>query len=163
MVLNNGRVARFRRNVDEYSMFDGPDNLHFQGFADEAVRGNNETSALARLFFSKDNINILQEGIRFMVYKESGGKHIIGRQSEIELKVVMRSVFFDYAKHLKYDMLGQTKDLNAIVLKEVVPKIVTEVDMYERYKRDVTTLADPMPRSLNMSMKGSKSLELKRL
>jgi hypothetical protein len=163
MVLYNGRVQKFKKNVDEFTMFDGPDNINYSGFSCEAIRGNNENTPLARLFFSPHNIEMLQNGIRYMVYKESGGRHVIGRQSEIELKIVMRSVFFEHAKHLKYDVVGQTRNLNAIVIKDVVPKIITEVDMYERYKRDVTMLPEPMPRSLNMSTKGSKTLELKRL
>lgn len=163
MVYYNGRVDTFKKNVKGYSMFDGDDNAAYRGFPHEAVRGNNENTPLSKLFFSRDNIDILQEGIRCMVYKRSGGKLTIDRQNEIDLKIVMRSVFIANGKHLPYNLLGQTRELNAIVLEEVVPKIITEADMYTKYRRDVTTLPAPMPRSLNMSMKGSKSLELKRL
>lgn len=162
MVHNNGRVDKFKKNVKGYSMFEGQEIDEFQGFSCEAVRGNNENTPLSKLFFSRDNVDILQEGIRCMVYKRSGGTMVIDKQNEIDLKIIMRAVFIANARHLPYNLLGQTRELNAIVLEDVVPKIITEADMYAKYRRDVTTLPAPMPRSLNMSTKGSKSLELRR-
>lgn len=47
--------------------------------------------------FSKENIQIIQNGIRVGVYTKSNNQYIIGLQDNDSLKIIMRSIFLQYA------------------------------------------------------------------
>jgi hypothetical protein len=130
-------------------------------FENEALKSNISSNQLTDVYFSHINIEALQEGIRYKVYVKSGGKHIIDRQSDIDLKIVMRSIYYEYSKNLPYDILGQVKDLNAKVIDYCVNNILSEINMYLRYRQDISSNPEPLARSLNVSSAGSKTLFMK--
>jgi hypothetical protein len=130
------------------------------GYASEALKGEIEPTKLSNLFFSKLNIDALHDGIRYKVYVKSGNQIVIGRQSETDLVIVMKGVFMERARYLHDDdIVTQVKALNEHVLRYVVPRIMTEIDMYRKYRNDVSTLAVPMDRPQIMTSKGSRQLE----
>ncbi len=108
------------------------------------------------VFFSKENIDALQHGIRYSVFRET--KKIIGNQNETELMVIMRSVYLQYAKNLPNDIIPQIRELNSRVLDYVVPKISVELNQYQTYIRDASGLPMPMDRGENTSVTGTKFL-----
>ncbi len=123
---------------------------------------------VSSLFFSKTNVDALQTGIYNMVYNQSRGKYKVGRQDEIELKVIMRSIYFDSLRGgimmsvpVTNDVVDRVKDLNKLVLDFAVPRIITNIEQYERYKVDVSKLPDPMDRPTSFSSAGTKVLEFK--
>lgn len=127
----------------------------------EAIRSVHTDNELARVFFSRANIDALQDGIRYMVYKKSCGKFVIGKQSEAELTVIMRSIYLQQGQFLPYGILDQVKQLNTDVLNYCVPRITEEVRLYMQYKRDISQLPVPMERGEFISAKGTKTLETK--
>ena len=60
-------------------------------YANEAVSKQMLSTPLSDLFFSAMNIDALQEGIRYQVFRQTG--QVIGRQSDAELKILMRGTF----------------------------------------------------------------------
>ena len=66
----------------------------------DAVKGNWYRTVLSDAFFSPQNVQILQNGIRAGVYKMSQGQYVIGQQSEDELRIVMRSIFLQYSQKI---------------------------------------------------------------
>jgi hypothetical protein len=128
----------------------------------EAVRGQLDTNALSSLYFSESNINALQHGIRFLVWKKTCGKYTISNQSEDELRIVMRSIYLQHSKNLPFGIVEQVKELNGLVLDYCVPKVIEELHMYSAYKRDISTLPIPLDRGVNESIKGKKVLEMNR-
>ena len=129
--------------------------------AQEAVSGQITVNGISELFFSPKNIDALQHGIRYRVYVETNGQYTIGRQSDTELKIVMRSVYFQHGRNTAGECVGQVRELNAKVLDWVVPEVLSNVLQYSTYRVDASTLPMPMDRSPNMSARGTKSLELK--
>lgn len=117
-----------------------------------------ECNMLNQLYLSAENIENLQQRIRYEVYKASNQQHVIGRQSDRELVVIMRSIYLTYGKNLPTNLKLQIAELNDLVLLEVVPKILSEIQTHIRYLWDSST--QPMPLSLpqNMSTKGQKIL-----
>jgi hypothetical protein len=113
------------------------------------------------MFFSCNNIDVLQEGIRYKVYQLSNGKHVIGRQSDKDLKVVMRSIYLQYSKNLSTDILSQVRELNRQVLTWCTNEVFSNVQQYDKYVVDVSTLPMPMERSTIATTKGSRILERK--
>lgn len=143
------------KNLTQSHMFqDTPlNNNHFRKTAISHTIENNE---LSNVFFSQNNIDVLQEGIRYVVYKNS--QHIISRQSEMELKIIMRSTYLQYSHNLPYNILEQVKSLNQKVLDFVVPRIISEIGQYIYYIKDISSQPIPMERSKNVSSAGTKFL-----
>lgn len=128
---------------------------------------------LNRLYFSDKNIKQIQNTIRYLVYKFMGQK--IDEQSKTDLLIIMRSIYLEYLNQppeyletmdykTKKIVLQQTKDeinrLNNIVVNEVVPKIISELQQYLDYLRDASKpysgdILDIKPESI--SIKGQKN------
>ena len=160
----NGRVSDIQAPMNSTSSISYDRVEHAQQravFDDEATKGIRGSSELSQLFFSKLNIDALQDGIRYSVYQKTCQKHIIGRQSEDELKVIMRSIFLQYAQNLPYNVVEQVRELNSRVLEYAVNTIVHELDMYSGYRKDLASLPMPLERGQNSSVAGTKVNEFK--
>jgi len=126
-------------------------------------RGENApNNELTCVFFSKANIDALQEAIRYRVYTATNGSIVIGRQSDQELQIVMRSMYYQYGQNLAYDVLPQVRALNVKVLDYAVPEVLSNARQYEKYKKDVSTLPVPLPHAPLATMKGTRTLEISR-
>lgn len=133
-------------------------------FAREALRGEIESDAVSDLFFSRVNIDALQDGIRYRVHVQSGARRlVIDRQSDIDLLLVMKGIYLEHARHVRDGgCVRHVRRLNEKVLDYAVPRVLAEVDMYLKYRHDVSTIAVPMDRPANMSLKGDRQLERRR-
>lgn len=130
-------------------------------FATDALRGNWEVNTLSKAFFSKENVNAIQNGIRKAVYDRSAPKHyIIDDQSVDELTIIMRTMYLQYAQNLPNNITGQIADLNQKVLNWSVPHILSAVDHYHYYLNDISHMPVPLARSVSLSSAGTKSLPL---
>jgi hypothetical protein len=157
---NNGRVP----NANENGSMPFFSQMSEGGVGDcygHAARAGVHTSTpLNELFFSKMNMDAVQDGIRYRVYVESNQRFVIGRQSERELMVVMRSIYYQYARHMPTDIVGQVRELNARVIEWCVKEVLSNLLQHEQYKKDISQLPIPLPRAPIASMKGTRTLEL---
>ena len=158
--MSNGRVPGilFNDNFRAYQLFQ--DNGRQGNFNREAVIGVHTNNPLADVFFSQQNIDVLQDAIRYLVYKKSCGKYTISRQSDAELKLIMRAIYLQDGQHKQYDILGEVKQLNTQVLNYAVPRIVQEINMYMHYKKDIDRVPEPLPRGEFISAKGTRQVEV---
>jgi hypothetical protein len=117
---------------------------------------NDTTLSIA--FFSDKNISKLQNQIRFNIYNEL--KHKISNQSPHELIIVMRSVFLQNSKNLAEDISGQITELNSIVIKNIMPKLISSVEQYDTYLKDTNTLPVPMAHPAKMTGTGNRNLDV---
>jgi hypothetical protein len=131
------------------------------GVCADLIKGNVERNVLNVTFFSPENIQIIQNAIQYEVYKRSQGKYRIGPQGTDNLLIIMRSIYYQYGKNLPCQIKEQIMELNKLVVEFSVPKILTEVDMYQKYREDITTLPLPFQHPVNISRTGTKSLPLK--
>lgn len=114
-------------------------------------------TAVSNLFFSKMNIDALQHGIRYGVYKKSGGKLVIGDQSRDELLTIMRSIYLVEGKNLPDAVREQVVELNRQVLDFSVPRVEREAYQYLKYRVDSTTQPRPLPYGEFTSRAGLRS------
>jgi hypothetical protein len=106
---SNGRVDILGNNVmDRFHLYDkipvpGGDNYY-----KTAMTGNWSNNPLSSTFFSKENIQIVQNGIRAGVQNKSNGRFLIAEQDEDTLKMIMRSIYLQHAKNQgkQLDMLS---------------------------------------------------------
>ena len=116
-------------------------------------------TCLSENFFSRENVDLIHQGIINYVYNKSNGSYQIGRQSEQELSIVMRSYYLSDGKNLTYDLKGQLRDLNTKVIEWCATEIITNIEQYNEYKKSVSTLKMPMENPLLTSQRGLKSQE----
>jgi len=128
-------------------------------FIDDMLRGNWEQTSLSRAFFSPENIKLLQNQIRKEVNARSGPKnYMIDDQSVDELKIIMRGMFYQYARNLETSVKEQVEDLNIKVVNYSAPHILSAVDHYYYYINDISHLPVPMQQPQNISRAGTRSL-----
>jgi hypothetical protein len=109
-----------------------------------ALSGIFEDNLLSKVFFSAENVQILQNGIRAGVYEMSEKKFVIAPQNVDTLKIVMRSIYLQYSEHREYDVTGQIERLNNLVLNYCVPTVFSEAVGYQKYRLDQSTLVVPL-------------------
>jgi hypothetical protein len=110
----------------------------------EALGGTWESNVLAQVYFSADNIQIVQNGLRAGVYKMSNDKFVIAPQNIDTLKVIMRSIYLQYAEHYADNITGQVERLNKLVLDYAIPTVYGEAVGYMKYCQDQSSLVMPM-------------------
>lgn len=126
----------------------------------DALQGNWQDSPLSLAFFSRNNIIIVQNGIRKGVFDKSKGQYLVGNQSEDVLKVIMRSVFLQYSANMSDSIPEQIKALNKIVLDYCINQVYGEAQGYQQYLYDASTLVVPIEHPV-LSSTEDKTLELK--
>uniref|UniRef100_A0A6C0CS22 Minor capsid protein P8 central region domain-containing protein n=1 Tax=viral metagenome TaxID=1070528 RepID=A0A6C0CS22_9ZZZZ len=130
-------------------------------FYAEALIGGFSPTPVSNLFFSTNNIDILQDGIRYSIYKRTNKQYVIGRQNDHDLKIVMRSIYLQYGRNLPTDIVGQVKELNSRVLEWTVNEVLSNLKQYQVYRKDASTLPMPMDYGSFVTQKGTKTLETK--
>ena len=158
--VNNGRVNIKSPNTS--TLFEMYDKIP----ANQCVTFRNATEGLwnetplSQAFFSKQNVLILQNGIRAGVYQRSNGQYVIGPQDCDSLKIIMRSVFLQHSANQPNNFQYQITELNKIVLNYCIQQVYSEAQGYMKYINDVSTLVVPIAPPV-MTSDNDKQLELK--
>lgn len=124
------------------------------------ISRNMNCTDLSAIFLSDDNVNLLQIGIRNKILNLSNGKYNIGKQSDIDLKIIMRSIYFQYGKNTSNDLRAQVLDLNTRVIDWCVPEILSNIKQSDKYIMDISTLPVPLDRPNLTTQKGLRQLEI---
>ena len=156
MNQQNGRVIITNNNLQDLNMIE--DNNAMKNFQTEAIYGIQETTTLNQAFFSRKNMTLIQDNIRYNVYLKTDKKHVIGKQSEVELEIIMRSIYLQHSPNLPNQTKEQIKYLNDLVTNWCVEKIIPELYQYLGYLKEVEYMPIPIDLPLNLSSKGSRSL-----
>ena len=145
----NGRV-NLLDDSDPNARFQMAERIGIKNKASEyrdALTGMQETSVLATHYFSAANVQILQNGLRAGVYEMSGEKLVVPPQNIDNLKIIMRSMYLQYAKHSASESIrNQIQRLNKYVLDYAVASVYNEAQGYLNYMKAQSTLVMPMDR-----------------
>jgi hypothetical protein len=158
--VNNGRVDIKTPNTS--TLFEMYDKIP----ANQCVTFRNPTEGLwtdtnlSQVFFSQQNIQILQNGIRAGVYNKSNGQYVIGPQDCDSLKIVMRSVYLQHAANQPNNITQQVIELNKIVLNYCIQQVYSEAQGYMKYIDDASTLVVPIAHPV-MADNTDRELEFK--
>jgi hypothetical protein len=158
--VNNGRVDIKSPNTSAlFQMYDKIPANQCVTFRN-ATEGLWTSNSLSQAFFSQQNIQIIQNGIRAGVYHKSNGQYVIGPQDCDSLKIIMRSVFLQYAANQPTNINLQVAELNKIVLNYCIQQVYSEAQGYMKYIDDVSTLVVPIAPPV-MANNTDRQLELK--
>jgi len=157
----NGRVNLYDNNNQQSYTINNNDQRLLKKDSYKSISQLYSGNCVSETFFSSENTDIIQEGIINSVYNKSNGMYQIGRQSDQELKIVMRSIYLQYSKNLNYNINEQILDLNTKVIRWCVDEILSNIKQYFEFKKNVSTLPMPLERAQLPSQKGTKTLEIK--
>ena len=158
--VNNGRVDIKSPNTSTlFQMYDKIPANQCVTFRN-ATEGLWTSNSLSNAFFSEQNIQIIQNGIRAGIYHRSNGQYVIGPQDCDSLKIVMRSVFLQYSANQPNNITQQIAQLNKIVLEYCIQQVYSEAQGYMKYINDASTLVVPISHPV-MANDNDRQLELK--
>jgi hypothetical protein len=97
----------------------------------------NDSNILKDIFFSDENIELINKQIILTIWKRSNNTYKIGFQNKNNLLIIMQYIFLENARHLPYNIKGQIRDLNCQVIGEILPNIITNFEQKLGYLRDI--------------------------
>jgi hypothetical protein len=126
----------------------------------EPLVGQLDETPLSKAYFSDNNIQIIQNGIRAGVYRKSNGQYTIGSQDCDSIKIIMRAIYLQHSINQPTNLSKQIEELNNMVLNYCIPKVYLEAQGYLKYLSDVSTMADPIPIPIMASQKDKRNYKL---
>lgn len=118
-----------------------------------------ELSNFSKIYFSKENVTWLQKNIRYTVYITSNKKYVIHNQDETNLLIVMKAIYLQNSKNPSNPAMYKEEllRLNNLVIGEVTPDIITQLQQYNGYIKDISNNPMPIPLPRNTSVVGTKT------
>lgn len=116
-----------------------------------------QQNPLADAFFSKANLDTIQNELIRQVYIASRGKYKIGPQSVAELSQICFGTYYEFATFEPNNIRGQVDKLNKIVIGRSVPVILTNLQQQLSYVKDASEMYTPVPLPVSTSSKGQNT------
>jgi hypothetical protein len=158
---HSGRIPNFNQPVDsKFSLYDARPVL-YDNPREQLIGHFHTETPLNVTFFSQANIDLLQQRIYEQVSSMSGGKYHIDKQSDDDLKLIMRSYYLTFGRNDPHSVASDLEDLNARVVGYSSAKIYSEVDFYMFYRKDIEDFAPPIANPTNVHVYGTRYGELK--
>jgi hypothetical protein len=167
----NGRVflQDAPTTTPNFEMYKNANTAHYLG---NRLQNQMETTPLADTYFSKENVDNLQNIIRNQVQvrcqndpeiADEQKPVLIARQNDTELYIIMRSIYLQYGRNLDSDIANQVNNLNILVANEATPKIITSLKQKIKYLYDIQHLPIPLERAEYTSSAGEKFGDISRV
>jgi hypothetical protein len=156
----NGRVNILQPNTNNlFNMYDKIPSKQITSYRNPTT-GIFDNTPLITEYFSKNNIEKIQNGILQGVYHKSNNKFKISYQDEDTLKIIMRSIYLQYSVNRPTQIDEQIQCLNNLVLDYCVEQVYNDAKTYIQYLYDASTLVVPMTHPV-LSYSDDKQLEFK--
>ena len=110
MTCSNGRVDISQQTPPDIAqLFDLYDKIpaHQCSTYQEPTIGIWNETPISQAYFSKENIQIIQNGIRAGVFYRSNKQYVVGPQDCDSIKVIMRSVYLTHAANQSINLTQQ--------------------------------------------------------
>lgn len=124
----------------------------------DSLRGVQVESVLSKAFFHPKNVDNIQKRIIAEVFYRTNGVYLIEKQDEQDLQIVMRAMFIQHARHERGNIPAQILELNNIVVDDIVPNVISEVNAYIGYLERAFGPRKIMDRPENVSNAGLRTL-----
>jgi hypothetical protein len=160
-VPNINDPATFQFAARPYKMYSENRSIYGDNPRQDLVGHIHKETPLNAVFFSVANIDRLQNEIRSQVLAMSGGKYSIGRQSDDELRIIMRSYYLMFSRNDPNTVATELEELNSRVVGYASGKIYSEVDFHMFYRKDLEDFAPAIANPVNTGVFGTRTGELK--
>lgn len=118
----------------------------------ERIHFRHSSTPVNESFFSPENVTSLQDRVRALVRGMVNAD--IDRQSDVDLMLVMRSYYLQYAG-------DSVEQLNERVANFCANRIAVEVEAYRYYRKDILDFPTPIARPIDTQVYGTRTGELK--
>jgi hypothetical protein len=116
---------------------DNPNREKNQSQLKQVLRGFDDTcSFLGELFFSNDNIDLIQKQLILSVYKKLNTK--IPYQNNESLLIVMRRIYKEHCIHQNCNITEQIRTLNNITVDAILPDVLANITQHFEYIKHIT-------------------------
>lgn len=136
---------------NEIKSFLFQNNDYFKKYSNQ---NNTNFYTLKETFFSKDNIDIIQNKLINEVKDKSDGKYIIGYQKNEHLIQIMEDIFKTYNNNVNEDI----NELNNKVVIFCLPYIFNQIASHIKWQVDSNSPLIPLPLPETTSMAGKRTL-----
>jgi hypothetical protein len=126
----------------------------------DSIQGRWEDNIFSQVFFSKENIQIVQNAIRAGVYEMSQTKFIIPPPNLNNLIIIMRSYFLGYIQFENNHVTEEIEKINKMVTEYCVKELYSASTAYIQYAQDQSTMYLPF-KLPQQNDRNYKQLELK--
>lgn len=127
----------------------------------EQMHYRHVNTPLNTVFFSQSNLDNLQQQLQDRVLDLSKGEFKIGRQSDADLMLIMRSYYLQFGDNNPDEVARELAQLNERVVAFASNRIMVELVAYERYRKDILDFPEPLDLPKDMHIKGTRTGELK--
>lgn len=117
-----------------------------------------EMNPLARLYFSRKNIDRMQHYIRKFVKLLMCDKQTTPDQKMEDLIIAMRATYLQEGRYMSTQVTRQVKELNAKTLKAILPDIISNIKMQATYLHMISNPITPIPLPENVNSAGRRTL-----
>jgi hypothetical protein len=163
--VHGGRIPNFNDPQPSYGMTSKPwkEGPSIEGHdpRSDLIGRQHKATPLNTVFFSKGNIDLLQDKIAEQVWLMSNKKYRIDRQSDDDLQIIMRSYYLMFGENNDARVAEELEDLNRRVVGYASGKIYSEAEFYLFYRRDIEDFAPPIAGPINTQVYGTRTGELK--
>ena len=137
--VNNGRLSDVKV-VNDLSTLVEKEITMKNDNSESSIKGILEENSLNSLFFSDTNMKVIQDTLRYRVYKNTN--QVISPQSQNDLYIIMRSIMLQYANfRIGIDnIVEEIKRLNEKVLEYSVENVSSNVKQHQGYIEDLSKL-----------------------
>lgn len=125
----------------------------------ERIHYRQTENELNTKFFSEENVDRLQREIQMTVKQMVNAN--IDRQSDVDLKLVMRSYYLQYAQNNPLRVNEELEELNKRVVNFCSNRIAVEVEAYRYYRKDILDFPPPIANPIDTHIYGTRTGELK--
>ena len=120
----------------------GENNVTKDNYSDELLKSHLCSSPLSKHFFSKCNLDHLQQLLIDNIFIISNKKYKIGRQSDKELLIIMRHIYLNEANNNDNNIIEQVNILNNTIISKIVPSLFSNITQHQQY---LNKMSNPLP------------------
>ena len=131
----------------------GDNKISKDNFSSELLKGQLSDSTLSKHFFSKCNLDYLQNLLIKNIYNVSNSEYKIGRQSDKELLIIMRQLYLNESLNKEDNIISQVNNLNNMVIQKTIPSLLSNIVQHNAYIQKITNPLVVMdhPKNVNSS------------
>lgn len=147
--------------VNQYELY--KEDYQTNSYAKDVLKGMFTNELVYSVYFSDKNILNILKALKYTIYKLSGHKIDIEAQQKAELVGAMRAMLITYPATNPYsckpdDIEKQINQWNGLVITELTPHIISNIEQYYGYLKDAGTQPIPLRHPQNLSTAGTKTL-----
>ena len=162
--LNKMKRVKKGYELNSFMYFNSHPDRHWdraQQMVENSARNeeyDHDSETVFKVFFSDENVDVIQKMIILEVFERSNKKFLIPKQKREQIIIVAQYIYKTHAQNLPYQIKEQVRRLNKILVNEIVPDILTNLDQYVGYLDTINNPIRPIDRPINVSSKGTRTL-----